>query len=242
MQNFLTANMPWKKNTNLPGCRPLAPPMNFGNLFFFQTSVDDTGWLVGPYRDLTKFATSLRHEKILRDFLSANRIRIGLRNTDVPPTEIERQECYGTIVRGKDHDKNFTSVRLNPTAQPVSATANLSLNRKTDQEENVKNFWETQTPQSHHVVEFNNLKTLGVSRKRGNEGMDYFQLPAVLFAAEFHQRYISAILKPTQRLKKDELRLKISFAYQELYLSRGKLFEPLWSVSEAIIEKAGIRE
>ena len=232
--------MPWKTIPNLPGCKPVKPPKSFPQFFLFQTSVDDTSWLVGPYKDLTNFATDLRHEKLLRDFLSANRIRIGLRDTDIPPANMKRQESYGAFVKGENHDKNFIPDRVNPTAQPVHTDKMPLVNRKTDREENVNYFWESQTPQSHHIIEFNNLKILGVSRKRGNEGMDYLQLPAVLLAAEFHQRYISAILKPTQKFEKNKLQSEIVSTYQKLYLGRGKLFEPLWTISKVILEHTSL--
>jgi len=114
------------------------------------------------------------------------------------------------------------------------------MNRRTDREENVNAFWETQTPQSHHVVEFNNLEALGVSSKIGTTEMDYLQLPAVLLAAEFHQHYISAILKPTHRMDKLTLSKEIVSAYRQLYTSRSKLFEPLWIVSKVILQEAGL--
>ena len=116
----------------------------------------------------------------------------------------------------------------------------MLTNRISDREENVKSFWDSQTPQSHHIIEFNNLEALGVSRKNGNVGMDYFQLPAVLLAAEFHQRYISAILKPTHNWEKSKLAAEIPTVYSSLYLERSKLFEPLWFVSKAILERAGL--
>jgi hypothetical protein len=115
------------------------------------------------------------------------------------------------------------------------------INRKTDREENVKDFWATQTPQSHHIVEFNNLKTLGVSTEDGSEGMDYLQLPAVLLAAEFHQRYISTILKPAQRWEKVKLQSEIVVTYRDLYTQRSKLFEPMWLISKTILEHAGVK-
>jgi hypothetical protein len=70
--------------------------------------------------------------------------------------------------------------------------------------------------------------------------MDYFQLPAVLLAAEFHQRYISAILKPTHNWTKAKLEAEIPSMYSSLYLERSKLFEPMWCVSRAVFERAGL--
>ena len=217
------------------------PPKNFPKLFLFKNSTDDTSWLIGQYKDMARFATGLRRDKELRDFLSVNRIRIGLRDTDVPPANIERQECYGTIIQGENKNEDFTTTRLNQIARPVRVLKTFPVNRKTDREENVKGFWDSQTPQSHHIVEFNNLKTLGVSRKGGSESMDYDQLPAVLLAAEFHQRYISAVLKPAHNWEKTKLETEMATAYSRLYLGRSKLFEPMWFISKVILERAGLR-
>ena len=231
----------WNTIAHLPGCKPLTPLKGYPRFFLFQTSMDDTGWLVGPYKELTPFATNLRNDDRLRDFLSENRVRLGLRKTDVPPAEIERQARFGSLIRGTDHDKDFTRDRSNPVARPVQEISPVSINRRMDREENVRTFWASQTPQSHHIVEFNNLETLGVSQKEGDAEMDYLQLPAVLLAAEFHQRYISAILKPAQRLEKEELKSEIGSVYWGLYGGgRGPLFEPLWSVSKVILKEAGI--
>jgi hypothetical protein len=235
-------NKVWNTIAQLPGCKPLTPLKGYARFFLFQTSLDDTGWLVGPYKQLTPFATNLRDDEGLRDFLSANGVRIGLRSTDVPPAEIERQKRYGNLIHGADRGKDFTLARSNPVAEPVKEIGPASVNRKTDREENVRRFWASQTPQSHHIVEFNNLETLGVSQKDGDGEMDYGQLPAVLLAAEFHQRYISAILKPAQRLEKQELKSEIASVYWGLYGGgRGPLFDPLWKVSQVILKEAGIK-
>jgi hypothetical protein len=232
--------MPWKAITALRGCKLVKPPKNYPPLFVFRTSVDDTGWLIGPYRAMTRFATDLRDDQSLRDFLSSNRIRIGLRQTDIPPQNIVRQESYGSLVRGDNHAKDFTAKRLNPMAQTVRTAGVPAVNRKTDREENVKGFWQSQTPQSHHIVEFNNLDTLGASTRNGSEGMDYFQLPAVLLAAEFHQRYISAVLKPMQLWEKKQLQSRVVSTYRDLYMVRSNLFAPMWLISKIVLEKAGL--
>jgi len=233
--------MLWKKIADLPGCKLVMPPKNYPQLFLLKTSVDDTGWLVGPYKDMTRLATDLRRDEALRDFLSLNQVRLGLRNSDVPPVDIERKKRYGLSVRGENHNKDFTVARLNPIAQPVREQSPPSANRKTDREENVKRFWDSLTPQSHHIVEFNNLETMGVSREVGNEDMDYLQLPAVLSAAEFHKRYISAILKPAHKWEKRKLQSEIVTVYRSLYLRRSQLFEPMWKISKVILEEAGLK-
>jgi hypothetical protein len=231
--------MPWEQIINLPECK-LIKPLNTCSELVLLRNPDDTHWLVGRYRDMTEFAAVLRFDAALRDVLSANRVRLGLRNTDVPPTEIARQKCYGVMVQGETYSKDFAASRLNPMARPVQALEPISINRITDCAGNVKRFWASQTPQSHHVVEFNNLETLGVSRKSGNNGMDYFQLPSVLLAAEFHQRYISAVLKPTHHWNKLRLAAEMPAVYSGLYLERSKLFESLWAVANAILSRAGL--
>jgi len=233
--------MPWKAIITLPECKTVTPSKHFSELFLLKNS-DDTHWLIGQYKDMTKFATVLRTDKTTRDFLSAHRVRIGLRESDIPPADIQRQERYGVTTRGENYSKDFTEKRLNPIAQPVRKLITFPINRIADREENVKRFWESQTPQSHHIVEFKNLEALGASSKNGNEGMDYLQLPAVLLAAEFHQRYISAVLKPTHNWEKAKLAAEMHTVYSSLYLERSKLFEPLWSVSKTIFERTNLSD
>ena len=70
--------------------------------------------------------------------------------------------------------------------------------------------------------------------------MDYDQLPAVLLAAEFHQRYISAIFKASHGVGKDKLRAAMWTMYHDLYRHRSALFEPLWQISEVVFRAAGL--
>jgi hypothetical protein len=231
-------SMPWQKISTLPECRAVAVE-NFGR-FLLLKNFDDTHWLIGEYRDLTNFATRLRHDNALRELLSFYRIRIGLRDSDVPSACLERQQRYGISIRGKEFTTDFTPQRLNPVARPVHELKPATVNRRGDREENVKTFWQSQTPQSHHIVEFNNLETLGASSKEGCQGMDYYRLPAVLLAAEFHQRYISVILKPLHGRNGEKLKTEMPLCYSNLYLGRSRLFAPLWSVSKVILERGGL--
>ena len=234
--------MLWNTIKSLPGCERAAPPgLNESHIYLLRVERDKSAWLIAPYESLTRFATALRQRADLRDFLSANRVRIGLRDTDKPPAEVERQPCFGDTVAGKNAGVNYTVARKNPSAIPVNPPASASVNRRTDREGNVLGYWQTQTPQSHHIVEYNNLAKLGVSGKGRATEMDYERLPAVLLAAEFHQKYISMILKPPQHWPKDVLRRGISMLYRKLYLQRSDLFQPLWKVSEAIIREGRLR-
>ena len=232
--------MPWKAIAQLSGCESVLAGGEFSRCLVIRTPVDETGWMIGPYEEMTRFATRLRHDADLRDLLGSKRIRIGLRKTDVPPAGTARQTRYGPAVPGENRERDFTDERLNPLVLPVGKEAEPT-NRKTDREQNVKTFWETQTPQSHHIVEFNSLNALGVSSADGKTGMDYLGLPAVLLAAEFHQRYISAILKPAHRWGKIQLQSEMARLYRDLYIERSKLFEPLWLISKAILERAGVK-
>src|SRR5581483_11492969 len=127
--------MLWKKIINLPECKSIKPSKDFSE-FFLLKNLDDTHWLIGQYKAMAEFATTLRSEKILRDFLSAKRIRIGLRATDIPPADIDRQKRYGVTVRGENYSENFTAKRLNLTARPVRELKVMPINRITDNSAN----------------------------------------------------------------------------------------------------------
>jgi hypothetical protein len=231
--------MLWKTIENLPGCRVVTPTKD-SRLFLFQAAEDATGWLVGPYQELRSLATALRNDAQLRQFMTANRVRLGLRESDVPPAELERKERFGPTIQGVNYNQGFAAARFRSLAPPVQDLPSLPINRRTDREENVRRFWEAQTPQSHHIVEFNNLETLGVSHAVGVSEMDYLQLPAVLLAAEFHQRYISAILKRAHHWNKARLQNEMTPLYRGLYRDRGQLFTPLWRISRVILTAAGL--
>jgi hypothetical protein len=231
--------MPWKAITELSGCESLFVEGDFSRCFVIRSGVDETGWMIGPYGQLTRFAARLRYDAHLRNLLTSKRVRIGFRKTDVPPVGIARQLRYGPVIVGENRLRDFTDKRPNPVVLPVRKVA-APISRKSDREQNVSRFWVTQTPQSHHIVEFNSLNTLGVSTADGKTGMDYLGLPAVLLAAEFHQRYISAILKQAHSWEKEKLHSRIGGLYRDLYQHRSKLFEPLWLVSSAILERAGV--
>ena len=230
----------WQEIKALPACEPMAMPEPYPGVLLFRQLVDNTHWLVGQYGDLRRIETDLRWSPPLRSMLTSRRVRIGLRADDVPPAELERQERYGSTIPGQDRQTDFAPVRAKSLAPPVHVDRPVSGNRRGDREQNVKDYWRTQTPQAHHIVEFNNLETLGASQKVGSSEMDYQQLPAVLLAAEFHQRYISSILKPAQEWERKQLLAEIVSVYRGIYQGRGQLFEPLWSISNVILKQAGI--
>jgi hypothetical protein len=195
-------------------------------------------WLVGPYERLTPLATALRDDEGLRLLLTQKQVRLGLRASDCPPAEVERQERYGKTLPGQERARDFSAVRGEPLATPVRANLPVPGNRISDQRENVKTFWATQTPQSHHIVEFNHLEELGLSQLRGRAGLDHPRLPAVLLAAEVHQRYLSSSFKPTHGWNKTRLQQEIVPFYRALYLGRSLLYHPLWAISKIVFREA----
>jgi hypothetical protein len=232
--------MLWNTIATLTDCTRLTG--EFHGLFALKNA-DGTQWLIGPYERLTVVATALRTREDLRDMLGALRIRLGLRDTDVPPDGV-RQGRYGKTIPGQKHALDFTPSRTFSLAQPALDLAPgqaAPTNRRGDREENVRTFWMTQTPQSHHIVEFNNLRDIGASTKHGLREMDYGGLPAVLLAAEFHQRYLSIFLKSAHGETAAALRRKMTGMYRTLYLGRSALFRRLWDVSAVILREAGLR-
>ena len=135
---------------------------------------------------------------------------------------------------------NFAPQRVQAVSVPARPGLPTPSNRKGDEQGNVLRFWATQTPQSHHVVEFNHLRDIGVSHETGTGPMDHAQLPCVLLAAEFHQRYLSSILKQTHGWDAARLRAGLAATYSSLYVTGGTPFKPLWEVSKIILRAAGI--
>ncbi len=185
-------------------------------------------WLVGPHPDLSSLATKLRDEPALCLRLHEAKVRFGFRATDVPPLNAVRQERYGNKVFRKG-TLDFQGQRLHQMIKTAKELKHPTLSipppnfRKSDLLVNVGTYWATQTPQAHHIVEFNNLAGMGLSTEGGSEELDYDQLPCVLLMAEFHQRYISSVLKQTHfrkpKDKKESLDVvaQLRKTYQGLY-------------------------
>ena len=110
---------------------------------------------------LDEFVTKLRHQQTLRNVLTEHQVRIGLRTSDAPPADVERRERYGPTVRGQHSHTNFTAKRVNALAPPVRSDRPVPTNRRGDREQNVKDYWDTQTPQAHHIVESSSQQHAG---------------------------------------------------------------------------------
>jgi hypothetical protein len=243
-QSFILSGMTlWDDIRRITGAQTVTAPV-VGDAVLLPVPGLGTGgntfWMVGPYKDQTRLATDLRINPTAQDFVADHHVRLGFRSTDVPPAGLNRQVRYGTTIVGGDASKNFVGQRVNPLSAPVNPGSPPLINRLSDREENVKRFWASQTPQSHHIVEFNHLRDIGVSNRTGLGPMDHGQLPCVLLAAEFHQRYVSSILKRTHGWSAAQLRAGMPQTYSSIYVAGGAAFRPLWEVSRIILRAAGL--
>jgi hypothetical protein len=225
-------------------------------------------WLVGRYAEMRVLVVTLEGNKSLqennghkyeswREFLDEKNIRLGLRATDAPSPKPkdERRKRYGAYMVGDNPTGNFNNPedRPNPIAKPALPGASAEPNRLGDREKNKKEYWDDRTFECHHIVEFNNLEAIGASTEMGTGEMDYNHLPAVLLAAEFHQRYFTSYLKtrrpPKSKMPKgpyteqqefemDNVRKGIVHTYDYLYTVCSNLFLPLWDISEIILRNA----
>ena len=215
-------------------------PAPYGEIFAVVIPGTNTSWLIGPYARLTKLATALRADGDLWEMLTLLGVRIGLRKTDTPSME-ERQLSFGDTIKGVADERAIAKMRKLERAKNARGMA-PAPSRRNDLKKNVASFWQTQTPQSHHIVEYNNLRDIGESEKdeKGDGEMDHAQLPAVLLAAEFHQCYISVFLKKMHGLEENKLRQRMPGTYYSLYEDNGDLFKPLWGISKVILKQAGL--
>jgi hypothetical protein len=232
----------WQNLRSIPGAKTVATP-GFGEAILLPVphlgDSGDTFWMVGQYKDQTRLATASRANEGVQKFLAKHRVRFGFRSTDVPPAGLTRQEEYGKTRRGKDASKSFVHERVNPLTVPAKPQNALMTNRRGDRDDNVRTFWESQTQQSHHIVEYNHLNGIDASNPVGLGELDHGQLPCVLLAAEFHQRWVSSILKRTHRWDKPQLLAGVCDVYSSIYALGGPL-RPLWSVSRLILSAAGV--
>ena len=233
----------WEEIKKIPGCRVDSAPGGYGRVLFLPVPGigrrEPSFWMIGRYKDQTRLATALRTDELPQTYVAASRVRFGVRESNRPPVNLERVKSYGTFLKGVNAHHDFSGQRNRTLARPARTTE-PPVNRLGDREENVKQYWATQTPQSHHIVEFNHLSEIGVSKKNGSGEMDHAQLPCVLLSAEFHQRYISSILRKTHGRSASELRGSLAQVYFSMYGERGRLFQPLWAVSKIILRRAGI--
>jgi hypothetical protein len=225
-------------------CQPVRLVPRFDKVFVSRDPGQPKHWLIGPYSDLAQIRDGLGTEKSLLTALHDRGIRVGFRKTDEPPAEgVERQKSYGAEVPGST--ASHAGERKTQLHLPVPGLF-VPTHRISDESLNKGSYWQTQRPQVHHIVEFNNLRQLGVSTREGEGELDYDQLPCVMLMAEFHQRYISSVLKETHNYtgSGEALLEQYQTIYEELYFKTPKIgddsrpFQALGEVAEVIFEEA----
>jgi hypothetical protein len=231
---------------NLPGiwdlinhhgiCVPAALPKPYCSLLVTQAGDGRMKWLIGDHPTLARLANQLRSDESLCDQLIARNIYFGFRKTDTPPVGLKRQPSYGRLILNKILDGNKR--RVHAKLPPLRDDDNTGTARISDKFLTVKNYWRTQSPQAHHIVEFNNLATIGVSRRTGKRDLDYDGLPCVLLMAEFHQRFVSSHLKETHIWtgSQSQLLKNLKLLYAKIY--RNSWNKPLWHISQIIFAVA----
>ena len=248
-------------------CRKAGLPAPYKSLLITPECGKEWHWLIGRHPELTKLASELRFNSDVCTTLLNKKVRFGFRVSgehgypkDLPPLTLARQERYGTAKKRDtiDHSKERTDEICKPANRIKhqvygTKTMDSPKSRKGDEYANVATYWASQTPQAHHIVEYNNLKALGLSKPGSADELDYDSLPCVLLMAEFHQRYISSVLKPTHLVETEKLKATpdkseaLNEIYKALYAQcpqeAGVPF-PLWSlwkISEVILAAASER-
>jgi len=218
-------------------CMPAGLTGNFHNVFLAPNPTESRNWVVGTYPVLCELSRELRINHELCQSLFEKGIQYGFRETDKPPTGLIRQKEYGTLEA--QPAGNFSKSRKIETHTPIAKKKVCGF-RISDQYTNIMSYWKTQSPQAHHIVEFNNLEAVGVSTRTGSGDLDYHQLPCVLLMAEFHQKYVSSKLKDTHTWdeQRAELIKKLRVRYDQIYYSDAPQLASLGKISAAIFTVA----
>ena len=257
--------MPQAQSSLLSGYPVATDLSDYGTVYLLPVPLQNTFWLAAGYKVLTDLTKDLRENAALRALVAGHGVRIATRDDDAIPSSPDQQIGFGAPVLRENPQLDNLGRRIG--GKPTdTATVNQKLAgndaflgkatkpkaqsgaayRATDQFQNLKDYWEKKTPECHHIVEDNQLRALGVSDKKGNGPLDHANLPCVLLAAQFHQDYITPILRPT-RLKADTILSApqrpayfktLQQVYASLYERNGTLFLPLWNVAKRILDEA----
>jgi hypothetical protein len=226
----------WERIKSAGVCKPLPLPEPFPDVLVTRDIGQEGHWLVGPYSNLKRLARQMRSDAALCELLSKRKVRFGFRETDQPPTGLKWQRAYGEMEPRASAD--HTAERKKTILSPVLPNQPQPTARFSDEFANVERYWAAQTPQAHHIVEFNNLRELGLSSEEGTGDLDYKQLPCVLLMAEFHQRYVSSYLKSTHEWdgKPKEVLARLTNLYQAIYRHQNRALHSLWQIAETILK------
>jgi hypothetical protein len=207
------------------------------------TEGNEWRWLIGPYYSLTAVATALRINPDLRAELADREVRFGMRDDDVSWEDDTMgrslQPRIGPRVERPADD--YLSHRVKGTHLPLTTLAPAC--RQADRFQNVETFWETQTLQSHHIVEYSTLVRVGVSRPEVHNEFHRDLLPCVLLVAELHQLYVTAYLRGNRNqfregMSADEAGKVLGDVFDEIYFRKGGVFRPLGEISKIINQAA----
>lgn len=228
----------WEEISRSSVCDPVSLPEPYTEALVTRDPGCSQHWLIGPHPILNRLAKQLRSDQVLCELLRERGVCFGFRVTDVPPLARNRQKSYGDRVTRAttDHSKQ----RRETKHQPVYSAVLAPTARVTDEFACVETYWATQTPQAHHIVEFNNLEAVGVSCVGGAGDLDYDRLPCVLLIAEFHQRYVSSVLKSMHKWqgRSRQLLKQLRPCYETIYRKQAPGLLSLWHISKIILDTA----
>jgi len=186
-------------------------------------------WLIGTYREVRQIARSLPSDKALQEKLIALNVRVGRRETDVPPQALRKGRDPGIGDWGTAKVVNVASLlaqRKDPSNRGKT-TARVS-----DLYDPVQTYWAVRTLEAHHIVEKGILGDLHL-----NKGdLDNNRAPTVLLAAEFHQRLFTSEVAA----ERDQFKSKLEGA--QAYALLKDIYDKLYSdlVLESLKEVAEI--
>jgi len=182
-------------------------------------------WLIGPYSQVRAMAQFLRTDSALQAELTQLRVRVGLRDTDRPPTTDHPVKGIGDWGPAANFDLSSVS-RVTP-GKPVA--------RVTDLYEPVRRYWCARSLESHHIVEKGILRDLGLNK----DDLADDRAPSVLLTAEYHQRLFTSEVASERGFFKDTKNHTAAAAYQQLTTIYDELY-PRNSVLLPLRVAAGI--
>jgi len=136
-------------------------------------------WLIGPFLAVREIAEFLRSEKGLQDELTVLNVRIGRRETDLPP-QGQRIQRIGDKGEANTTDRTQTI--------DLRKVPGKLMPRVSDLYDPVRKYWAARSLEAHHIVEKGMLADLHLNKRDLNND----RAPTVLLSAEFHQRLFTS--------------------------------------------------
>lgn len=96
--------MPWERLQSMSGLPVATTLADHGALYLLPTptvgGLRESSWLVGGYKVLQPLAEELRQSQTLRDKVAACKVRLGLRDNDLPPGSPDSKNPTAPTWRG----------------------------------------------------------------------------------------------------------------------------------------------